>query len=200
MVGLARIDAFEGRTEEAIAGLRRAAAIAPQPETMALLGDLLSATGDTGGAAARFATVRLTETFGHRQIGVRPRPDPIRTRPWWGHRGDPDGPDRGLREPTRPGHDVVAWALYRTDRLADADRASALAKPRVGFAMRGSSSTPAPSRSPTGGPTRAGASSGMPSRSARRSVRRPIARPPKRWFDPEPSGRGRQGTAMRLHL
>ena len=45
LVGLARIDAFEGRTAAAIAGLEKAAAIAPQPETLALLGDLQTAVG-----------------------------------------------------------------------------------------------------------------------------------------------------------
>ena len=67
LVGLARIDAFEGRTEEAIAGLRKAAAIAPQPETMALLGDLLSASGAAADARAAFATVRFEEQLGQIQ-------------------------------------------------------------------------------------------------------------------------------------
>ena len=35
LVGLARIDAFDGHTSDAIAGLEKAAAIAPQPETLA---------------------------------------------------------------------------------------------------------------------------------------------------------------------
>src|SRR4051812_10028361 len=61
LVGLARIDAFEGRSAAAIAGLEKAAAIAPQPETLALLGDLQTASGDTAGAATAFKTVRFVE-------------------------------------------------------------------------------------------------------------------------------------------
>ncbi|MCZ2982642.1 hypothetical protein NYY70_20910, partial [Acinetobacter baumannii] len=60
LVGLARVRAANAETGAAIALLERAAAIGPQPETLALLGDLLASRDDGAAAAARYGTVRFT--------------------------------------------------------------------------------------------------------------------------------------------
>jgi tetratricopeptide (TPR) repeat protein len=64
LLGSARLAAASGHDAEAIAMLRTAAAIAPRPETLALLGDLLARDGDPKGAAAQAATVRAIEQLG----------------------------------------------------------------------------------------------------------------------------------------
>ena len=73
MVGLARVDAFDGDVDAAIDGLQRAAAIAPQPETLGLLADLLTqrgAAGDATAAATQTKTVRFIEQLGEIQAQV----------------------------------------------------------------------------------------------------------------------------------
>jgi tetratricopeptide (TPR) repeat protein len=118
LVGLARIDAFDGRTADAIAGLRSAAAIAPQPETLAILGDLLATTGDAAGARASFKTVRFIEQLGSIQGAVYDR-QLLR------FELDHDGATAEVlaaaqkslaSRPDSTGHDVVAWAFYRLGR------------------------------------------------------------------------------------
>lgn len=64
LLGLARLDAFDGHDAAAIARLRTAAAIAPRPETLGLLTDLLARTGDVKGAEDAAATVRVIERLG----------------------------------------------------------------------------------------------------------------------------------------
>ena len=130
LVGLARIDAFDGRTDAAIAGLRRAADIAPQPETLALLGDLLAARGATAEADDQFATVRLTgqlsalagSVFDRQLIGFE-----------LDHGGATEATLAAARaslaaRPDYAGHDLVAWALHRLGRddaaAAEADAAT----------------------------------------------------------------------------
>ena len=73
LVGLARIDAAAGRPSDAITGLRAAAAIAPQPDTLAMLGDLLAAGGDQPGGDAQLKTVRFIERLGAIQGAVYDR-------------------------------------------------------------------------------------------------------------------------------
>lgn len=124
LLGLARVDAFEGRTAEAIAGLRAATAIVPQPETLAILGDLLLEGGDPAGAEDLFRTVRFIEELGSVQGAVYDR-QLLR------FELDHGGPtaetlaaaQRSLE--TRPdsgGHDLVAWTLYRLGRVEEAAR------------------------------------------------------------------------------
>ena len=129
LIGLARIDAFEGRTVEAIEGLRQAVAIAPQPDSLALLGDLLVATGDPAGAADQYATVRLIATLSDSSGSVYDRQLIL-------FELDHDGAAGDLLEraiagaaarPDAAGHDLVAWANYRLGRLDDAKAASDLA-------------------------------------------------------------------------
>jgi tetratricopeptide (TPR) repeat protein len=119
LVGLARIDAFEGRTGDAIRGLRAAADIAPQPETLAILGDLLLATGDRAAADASFKTVRFIEQLGSIQGTVYDRQ---LLRFELDHAGATDAvlAAAGASAAARPdttGHDLVAWALYRLGRF-----------------------------------------------------------------------------------
>lgn len=129
LVGLARIDAFEGRTADAIAGLRKAVAIAPQPEAVALLGDLLDASGDSAGAKVQFETVRFIERLGEIQSTVFDR---VLLR----FELDHGGANAALltraqasldARPDTTGRDTVAWALYRLGRFDDAAAESAAA-------------------------------------------------------------------------
>ena len=122
LVGLARIDAFEGHTSDAIAGLEKAAAIAPQPETLALLGDLRATTGDATSATRQFETVRFIERLGEIASTVYDRAL-IRFELDHGSaseallakaRASLDG------RPDTSGHDTVAWALYRLGHYDEA--------------------------------------------------------------------------------
>jgi Flp pilus assembly protein TadD len=122
LVGLARVDAYEGRTAEAIAGLRKAAAIAPQPETVALLGDLLAASGHSAEATRHYQTVRFIEQLGEIQSTVFDR---VLLRFELDHGGASDALVAKARasvtaRPDSSGHDTLAWALYRLGRFGDA--------------------------------------------------------------------------------
>jgi len=122
LVGLARIDAYQGDTAAAISALQTAAAIAPQPETVGLLGDLLAATGDATGAARQFATVRFIEKLGEIQSTVYDR---VILRFELDHGGASDGMLAKAQaslaaRPDYTGYDTVAWALYRLGRYDEA--------------------------------------------------------------------------------
>jgi len=126
LLGLARIDAFDGRLDAAVAGLRRAAAIAPQPETVALLGDLLATAGDRAGARLQYDTVRLTGELSALAGAVYDRQLSL-------FELDHGGASEALFAAARAalevrsdagGHDLVAWAAYRLGRLDEARRAS----------------------------------------------------------------------------
>lgn len=130
LVGLARIDAYEGRTSAAIAGLQQAVAIAPQPESLALLGDLLTANGDLGAAADQYATVRLVATLSELSGTVYDRQLLL-------FELDHGGAIVGVLErataaaairPDAAGQDLVAWANYRLGRYEDAKLASERAR------------------------------------------------------------------------
>lgn len=122
LVGLARIDAFEGNTSAAIAGLQKATAIAPQPEAEGLLGDLQAASGDAAGSGAAFDTVRFIERLGDIQSTTFDRQI---LRFELDHGGATDDLLARARSSlaTRPdwtGYDTVAWALYRLGRFDEA--------------------------------------------------------------------------------
>ena len=130
LLGLARIDAHEGNLAAAIDGLRTATAIAPQPETVALLGDLLEATGDRTGAAEAFETVRFIAQLGALQ-GV------VYDRQLVRFELDHDGATTAVLDaarasavarPDSAGHDLLAWALYRLGRFDEAATELGLAK------------------------------------------------------------------------
>jgi tetratricopeptide (TPR) repeat protein len=123
LIGLARIDAFEGRVDAAIDGLRHATRIAPQPEALALLGDLLiSADGADAEAAKAFDTIRFIEQLGDVQASTFDR-QLLR------FEVDHDGANEALltrvqtsvqERPDAVGHDLLARTLYRLGRYAEA--------------------------------------------------------------------------------
>jgi tetratricopeptide (TPR) repeat protein len=122
LMGLARIDAFQGDTTSAIAELGKAVAIAPQPEAVGLLGDLLARSGDTAGAAKQFATVRFIEKLG--EIGST-----VYDRVIVRFELDHGGASQALLAKAQAslaarrdytGHDTVAWAFYRLGRYDEA--------------------------------------------------------------------------------
>ncbi len=118
IVGLARIDAFEGRADAAITGLRRATDIAPQPEAMALLGDLLEGQ-DPGSGREAFETVRFIQRLGDIQAATFDRQ---LLRFELDHGAANEALLARAREslaerPDWTGHDTVAWALFRLGQL-----------------------------------------------------------------------------------
>ncbi len=121
LVGLAKIDAFAGDSTSAIAGLLRATAIAPQPEALALLGDLQQSVGDAA-ATKTFETVRFIEQLGDIQSTTFDRQ---LLRFELDHGGASDAllaraQSSLAARPDWTGHDTVAWALYRLGRFDDA--------------------------------------------------------------------------------
>jgi tetratricopeptide (TPR) repeat protein len=123
LLGSARLDAFAGDGASAIAMLQRAAAIAPRPETLALLADLLARSGDAKGAAAQAATIRAIEQLGGTSAQLFDRQI-------LAFELDHGGATRAALakaeaaatiRPDAAGLDLVAWAAYR---LGDLDTAS----------------------------------------------------------------------------
>lgn len=130
LIGLARIDAFDGRTADAIAGLERAVSIAPQPDALALLGDLLAASGDAAAAADRYATVRLIAALSAIDGAVFDRQLLLFE---LDHGGATEATLQRATaaaeiRPDAAGHDLVAWAAYRLGRFEEAGVASDLAR------------------------------------------------------------------------
>ncbi len=122
LVGLARLDAFDGHVDAALAGLRHAAAIAPQPDTLALIGDLLGQSGDSAGAAAQYSTIRAIEQLGSTAGAVYDRQLLLFD---LDHGGASEALLAHARtalaaRPDATGHDLVAWALYRLGRPTEA--------------------------------------------------------------------------------
>ena len=118
LLGLARIQAFDGHLDDAISSLQAATAIAPTPEAEGLLGDLLVARGKPGDAAASaaaYGTVRLTRTLSALSGTVYDR---ILVKFDLDH-GSPAAAAvvdarAGLADRTDAGaHDLLAWALHR---------------------------------------------------------------------------------------
>jgi tetratricopeptide (TPR) repeat protein len=129
LVGLARIDAFEGRSDESFAGLRRATEIAPQPEALALLGDMLTAAGDPAASEA-YETVRFIEQLGDIQATTYDRQ---LLRFELDHGGASAKVLERARaslaaQPDANGHDTLAWGLYRLGRFDEAAAEMAAAR------------------------------------------------------------------------
>ena len=129
LVGLARIDVFEGHADAALAGLRQATDIAPQPEALALLGDLLEGQ-DPGAGSEAFETVRFIERLGAVQAATFDR-----QLLWFelDHGGASEAILARVRDslaerPDWTGHDTVAWALYRLGQLDAAVESIAAAR------------------------------------------------------------------------
>jgi tetratricopeptide (TPR) repeat protein len=122
LVGLARVEAAVGDEAGAIAHLQAAAAIAPQPETLALLGDLLTAAGDAEAAEEQFATVRLTGELSELAGSVYDR-QLVAFELDHGRATEAtlEAARAALRaRPDAAGHDLVAWALHRLGRHDEA--------------------------------------------------------------------------------
>ena len=123
LIGLARIDAFEGSTADAIDALRRATAIAPQPEALALLGDVARSTATTDAAAAQaFGTIRFIDKLGDIQATTYDRQ---MLRFEVDHCGANDALLARVNasvdaRPDAAGHDLLAWTLYRLGRSTEA--------------------------------------------------------------------------------
>ena len=127
LAGRARAAAALGDTAGAIEGYRAAIDVAPQPEALTALGDLLALSGDAAGARAQYATVHaIAQLAGdnvyNRQLSLFEV----------NHDGDVAGAlamaERELL--TRKdvyGYDALAWALLANGRTADADAAIAQA-------------------------------------------------------------------------
>ncbi|MEO8273427.1 MAG: tetratricopeptide repeat protein [Chloroflexota bacterium] len=129
LAGGARAAAALGETDAAIAGYRAAIAVAPQPDALTALGDLLALRGDTKGAEAQYATVlaiaQLQGSGGfvfNRQLVL------------FDVNHDRDlAAALALAErelavrPDAYGYDAYAWALLANGRAADADAAMAKA-------------------------------------------------------------------------
>jgi len=122
LLGEARLDAFAGANAAAIAELRTAAAIAPRPETLGLLADLLAATGDATGASNAADTIHVIEQLG----GTSAK---LFDRQILGFDLDHGGATQAVFDravaaaqvrPDAAGLDVVAWAAYRLGDLVTA--------------------------------------------------------------------------------
>jgi tetratricopeptide (TPR) repeat protein len=124
LAGLGRAQAATGDVDGAIASLERAVAARPEPETLAMLGDLLAVAGRAAEAGTRYAQVRGIaaiegETGLFNRSVVRFLAD---------HGESPDEAvaiakaELELRTDVY-GWDAYAWALYAADRHAEADAA-----------------------------------------------------------------------------
>ncbi|MCI0583957.1 MAG: tetratricopeptide repeat protein [Chloroflexi bacterium] len=155
LLGLARIQAFEGDLDAAMATLESAVAIAPTPEAEALLGDLLAAraaavnasaterAADARAAATAHGTVRLSRDLSALAGSVYDRQlvlfelDHAPTLGTAGPAAAGGGPGEANLEaaraalavrPDAAGHDLVGWALHRLGRDAEALIESAAAR------------------------------------------------------------------------
>ena len=130
LAGKARADAVLGRTDDAIKGYRAAIAIAPQPDALTAIGDLLALHGDRQGAEEQYATVLVIarlqsagELVFNRQLVLFDV----------NHDRDLSAAltlaERELGERHDAyGYDAYAWALLANGRAADADAAMTKAR------------------------------------------------------------------------
>ncbi len=129
LAGLGRALAARGDHEEAIASLEEAVAIRPEPESLALLGDVLAAAGRTAEAETRHDQVRGIAAIG-RSAGSPNRAIVL----FLADRGEELDEAVALAEAELAvrtdvyGWDAYAWALYAAGRHAEADAAMAEAR------------------------------------------------------------------------
>lgn len=140
-VGLARTREAQGRRPEAIALLEKAVARLPQPETVAMLGDLYSLAGDTHRAEQTYALVDRIGQVASATGSVYDRQLTIFDAD---HDRDIAGAVGRARQElaVRPdvyGYDALAWALFKSGDLEDAATAATRAlslgtpDPRIAF-------------------------------------------------------------------
>jgi tetratricopeptide (TPR) repeat protein len=122
LLARARLEVAQGRPTEAIELLRRAVAVVPQPEALALLGDLYSLSGDRAKAKEEYATVDLIGRLATSQRRTYDRQLIL-------FRADHG---RSVEEAVRQaradlqvrrdiyGYDALAWALHAAGRTSDA--------------------------------------------------------------------------------
>jgi tetratricopeptide (TPR) repeat protein len=126
LLGRARLEAFAGDEAAAIAHLNVAAAIAPRPETLGLLADLLAATGDPTGATRDAETIGAIAQLGGASAQLFDRQILAFD---LDHGGATHAAlDRAVAaakvRPDAAGLDLVAWAAYRLGDPATARRES----------------------------------------------------------------------------
>jgi tetratricopeptide (TPR) repeat protein len=120
--GLAQVAAARGRLGEAINLERRAAEEIPLAQFVAVLGDLLRASGDDRGAARQYALIGAIDRL-FRANGVRVDLESALFDVDHGiHMGRALARARAARadRPSIDGDDVLAWALARNGRCAEA--------------------------------------------------------------------------------
>jgi hypothetical protein len=122
LLGRARLEAFDGNDAEAIADLRTAAAIAPRPETLAFLADLLERGGDSAGADRQAKTIGVIDQLGgtsaqlfDRQILGFDLDHGLATQAVLDR-----ATAAAVVRPDAAGLDTVAWAAYRLGDLSTA--------------------------------------------------------------------------------
>lgn len=130
LAGRARAAAALGDTDGAIEGYRAAIAVAPQPDALTALGDLLALRGDTAGADEQYATV---EAIARLQAGESRL---VYNRQLALFLVDHDGDaaealalaedELHVRKDVY-GYDAYAWALLANGRAAEADAAMSTA-------------------------------------------------------------------------
>jgi tetratricopeptide (TPR) repeat protein len=129
IAGRARAEAALGHVDDAIAGYRRAIAIAPQPDALIALGDLYALRGEQRFADEQYATIEAIARLGaageqvyNRQLALflvnhdRGAADALRLAE----------EELAVRKDIY-GYDAYAWALLANGRAADADAAMARA-------------------------------------------------------------------------
>ena len=129
LAGRARVAAALGDVDAAIAGYRTAVAIAPQPDALTALGDLLALGGDTANAQAQYDTVIAIALLqgaaqGSGKLVFNRQLALFKVN----HEQDLTGAlvlaERELAERHDAyGYDTYAWALLANGRAADADAA-----------------------------------------------------------------------------
>ena len=132
LAGLGRAQAAGGNLDAAIDALERAVAIRPEPETLALLGDVLTLAGREAEAETRYDQVRGIAAI-EREAGLFNRSIVL----FLADHGE--SPDEAValakaELTTRTdvhGWDAYAWALFAAERFEEADAAIAEARAKA---------------------------------------------------------------------
>jgi tetratricopeptide (TPR) repeat protein len=131
LAGLGRAQAASGDLEAAIASLEDAVTVRPEPETLALLGDVLTLAGRPAEAETRYDQVRGIAAI-EREAGLFNRSIVL----FFADHGESSGEAVELSEAELAqrtdvhGWDAYAWALFAAGRYAEADAAVAEARAR----------------------------------------------------------------------